>query len=210
MSDDKYESHIKAVLSECPDANIDEVKASFKKYEEEFYIPPQDALRSIVRRFQGEKQTTSPNKTTRIRRNIPAIKLESLPLPPDLILIIDCPIIAQPAIPPRNPVAVFAMPCPMHSWFRFELVSVRSSTICCVSKLSRRPTVATATEYGKIIFSVSSDRGISGSRKIGSVSGRFPISPTVLRSKSRRIVIPVSRIMFINGEGIDFVKYGKI
>mgnify|MGYP000648311901 CR=1 FL=1 len=62
MSDDKYESHIKAVLSECPDADIDEVKASFKKYEEEFYIPPQDALRSIVRRFQGEKQTTSPSK----------------------------------------------------------------------------------------------------------------------------------------------------
>ena len=48
MSDDKYESHIKAVLSECPDANVDEVKASFKKYEEEFYIPPQDALRSIA------------------------------------------------------------------------------------------------------------------------------------------------------------------
>ena len=67
MSDDKYESHIKAVLSECPDANVDEVKASFKKYEEEFYIPPQDALRSIVRRFQGEQQATTPSKTNNLK-----------------------------------------------------------------------------------------------------------------------------------------------
>jgi replication factor A1 len=75
MSDDKYESHIKAVLSECPDADIDEVKASFKKYEEEFYIPPQDALRSIVRRFQGEKQTTSPsNNANNIPRNTKKVK----------------------------------------------------------------------------------------------------------------------------------------
>ena len=55
MSDDKYESHIKAVLSECPEANTDDIKAAFIKYEEEFYIPPQDALRSIIRRFQGDK-----------------------------------------------------------------------------------------------------------------------------------------------------------
>lgn len=75
MSDDKYESHIKAVLSECPDADIDEVKASFKKYEEEFYIPPQDALRSIVRRFQGEKQPTSQsNKTNNQPRNTKKVK----------------------------------------------------------------------------------------------------------------------------------------
>ncbi|MDA8545915.1 hypothetical protein N9K60_03910 [Candidatus Poseidoniales archaeon] len=75
MSDDKYESHIKAVLSECPDADIDEVKASFKKYEEEFYIPPQDALRSIVRRFQGEKQTTSKsNDTNNSPRNTKKVK----------------------------------------------------------------------------------------------------------------------------------------
>ena len=63
MSDDKYESHIKAVLSECPEANTDDIKAAFIKYEEEFYIPPQDALRSIIRRFQGDKapKTTEGN-----------------------------------------------------------------------------------------------------------------------------------------------------
>ena len=74
MSDDKYESHIKAVLSECPDANVDDVKASFKKYEEEFYIPPQDALRSIVRRFQGEQQTTSPDRANNQPRNTKKVK----------------------------------------------------------------------------------------------------------------------------------------
>ena len=63
MSDDKYESHIKAVLSECPEANTDDIKAAFIKYEKEFYIPPQDALRSIIRRFQGDKtpKTTEGN-----------------------------------------------------------------------------------------------------------------------------------------------------
>jgi len=64
MSDDKYESHIKAVLSECSDADPEAVKLAFVKYEEEFYIPPQDALRSIIRRFQGEKEVNSPSTIT--------------------------------------------------------------------------------------------------------------------------------------------------
>ena len=65
MSDDKYETHIKAVLSECPQADTDEVKAAFIKYEEEFYIPPQDALRSIIRRFQGDQAPTKTGSPTK-------------------------------------------------------------------------------------------------------------------------------------------------
>ena len=65
MSDDKYESHINAVLSECPDADSDEIRSAFVKYEEEFYIPPQDALRSIIRRFQGDKTPSSSNNASR-------------------------------------------------------------------------------------------------------------------------------------------------
>ena len=64
LSDDKYESHIKAVLSECPEAETDEIRAAFIKYEEEFYIPPQDALRSIIRRFQGDKSPKSSNTSS--------------------------------------------------------------------------------------------------------------------------------------------------
>ena len=46
MSDeDRYNDHISAVLQECPGADRDEVKSAFQKYEEEFFIPPQDAIR---------------------------------------------------------------------------------------------------------------------------------------------------------------------
>lgn len=73
MSDDKYQSHIKAVLSECPDADTDEVKAAFIKYEQEFYIPPQDALRSIIRRFQSDqapKSSTISNQQPRQTKKV--------------------------------------------------------------------------------------------------------------------------------------------
>jgi len=61
MSEDKYEDHINAVLSECPSADREEVREAFAKYESEFYIPPQDALRSIIRRFKGD---IAPSSTT--------------------------------------------------------------------------------------------------------------------------------------------------
>ena len=55
---EKYETHIKSILAECPDANPEEVSAAFAKYETEFFIPPQDAMRSILRRFKGETTPT--------------------------------------------------------------------------------------------------------------------------------------------------------
>ena len=66
MSEEKYETHIKAVLSECPNADKNEIREAFEKYESEFYIPPQDALRSIIRRFKGEMapSTTSNNNSS--------------------------------------------------------------------------------------------------------------------------------------------------
>ena len=63
MSDEKYETHIKAVLSECPDADKDEIREAFEKYENEFYIPPQDALRSIIRRFKGDMAPSTTNNS---------------------------------------------------------------------------------------------------------------------------------------------------
>ncbi|MFL2984631.1 MAG: hypothetical protein ACJZ5B_04040 [Candidatus Poseidoniaceae archaeon] len=66
MSEEKYEDHINAVLSECPNADREEVSEAFAKYESEFYIPPQDALRSIIRRFKGDMapSTNNSNSTT--------------------------------------------------------------------------------------------------------------------------------------------------
>jgi hypothetical protein len=55
---EKYETHVKSILSECPDADPEEVAAAFEKYETEFFIPPQDAMRSILRRFKGDKTPT--------------------------------------------------------------------------------------------------------------------------------------------------------
>jgi len=55
---EKYETHVKSILAECPDANPEEISAAFAKYETEFFIPPQDAMRSILRRFKGETTPT--------------------------------------------------------------------------------------------------------------------------------------------------------
>jgi ssDNA-binding replication factor A large subunit len=61
MADGKYADYVAAILKECPDADEGEVADAFAKYEEEFYIPPQDAMRSVLRRF---KSGPSPGPTT--------------------------------------------------------------------------------------------------------------------------------------------------
>jgi hypothetical protein len=58
----------------------------------------------------------------------------------------DCPIMAQPPIPPRKPVRKLAIPCPFISRRLFDGVSVRSSTICAVIIDSSRPTAAIVSE----------------------------------------------------------------
>ena len=55
---EKYETHVQSILAECPDADPEEISAAFAKYEKEFFIPPQDAMRSILRRFKGETTPT--------------------------------------------------------------------------------------------------------------------------------------------------------
>nr|AAM08080.1 hypothetical protein [Providencia rettgeri] len=79
-------------------------------------------------------------------KNIPAEKLDKRPRPPDFTLIIDWPIIAQPAIPPSKPEPMLAIPCPLHSRFRSLLVSVKSSTIVAVIIDSNKPTTASPKE----------------------------------------------------------------
>ena len=51
MSGDKYDTEVRLVLQECKDANPEEVAKEFERYENEFLIPPRDALRSVVRKF---------------------------------------------------------------------------------------------------------------------------------------------------------------
>ena len=54
--------------------------------------------------------TRSPSTKIMNSKATPAKKQESRPRPPDLILMIDWPIIAQPAMPPKKPVTKFAVP----------------------------------------------------------------------------------------------------
>ena len=79
MSDeDRYNDHISAVLQECPGADRDEVKSAFQKYEEEFFIPPQDAIRSIIRRFKSESDATPTTPKTAGQSNRPTKKVSRL------------------------------------------------------------------------------------------------------------------------------------
>ena len=76
--DDRYAGHIAAVLQECPDADQDEIRSAFVKYEEEFFIPPQDAIRSIVRRFRSESDTPASQGGASSQPKKPSKKVSSL------------------------------------------------------------------------------------------------------------------------------------
>ena len=55
MSDLKtYANQIAIVKQECPKANDEDIGKEFQKYESDFLIPPEDALRSVIRKFQAE------------------------------------------------------------------------------------------------------------------------------------------------------------
>jgi len=50
---ESYEAQIAVVKEECPEAEIDEIGKEFARYEKEFLIPPEDALRSVLMKFGG-------------------------------------------------------------------------------------------------------------------------------------------------------------
>ncbi len=89
-------------------------------------------------------------------------------LPHDLILMIDCPIIASPPIHPKNPLMMLAIPCARYSLFICPLVSVMSSITLSVNVASVRPTNAATKAYGKIMRSVSNVHGTCGRWNPGS------------------------------------------
>ena len=79
MSD--YDAHVAEVLKQVPEADPEKVSEAFARYEKDFLIPPEDAMRSVLRRFQSDtgapaqsNQQTSSNQ----RQNIPIKKVEKL------------------------------------------------------------------------------------------------------------------------------------
>ena len=99
---------------------------------------------------------------------------------PLLILIMLCPIIAQPPIPPKKPVTMLANPCAKDSLFGLPLVSVISSIKLSVRSVSIRPIAAKSSAYGSVIVMVSRVKGTNGKLNSGIPPAIEPKSPTVL------------------------------
>ena len=53
MTSERYSALISVIMQECPNADEDEISKEFERYEQEFLIPPEDALRSVLRKFQA-------------------------------------------------------------------------------------------------------------------------------------------------------------
>ena len=68
----KYGIQIIAVKQECPEADENEISEEFRRYEEEFLIPPEDALRSVIRKFQlaSGKQVSTPSSPQKIEKKV--------------------------------------------------------------------------------------------------------------------------------------------
>lgn len=59
----KYKQYVDVVLQECKEADEQEVAIEFKRYEEEFLIPPGDSMRSVIRKFSPEDSVSSMTKS---------------------------------------------------------------------------------------------------------------------------------------------------
>ena len=61
MSD--YEAHVSEVIKQVPEADPEKVAEAFARYEKDFLIPPADAMRSVLRRFQSDTGVAQPSNT---------------------------------------------------------------------------------------------------------------------------------------------------
>src|SRR5690349_3138471 len=110
---------------------------------------------------------------------------------------------AQPPMPPKNPVTTLAMPWPTDSRVLSEWVSVMSSTSFAVISDSISPTSAIAKAYGAMIRSVSRVNGTSGRPGTGSDEGSAPLSPTVGTEIPAVTVTMVRSTIDTSGAGTD-------
>ena len=85
-----------------------------------------------------QDDATTINKSRNKAAAIPASRVR----PPDFTLIMDCPIMAHPPMPPKKPVMVFAIPWAILSWLAPPRLLVMSPTRLSVSRLSIKPIAA--------------------------------------------------------------------
>ena len=79
MSD--YAAHVSEVMKQVPEADAEKVAEAFARYEKDFLIPPEDAMRSVLRRFQSDTGVATPSNSqsnTTQRQSIPIKKVEQL------------------------------------------------------------------------------------------------------------------------------------
>ena len=74
---ERYAVQIALVKEECKDVDEDEVAKEFEKYENEFLIPPNDAVRSVILKFQkvsGKDMESFPGTTARVEKKVDRFK----------------------------------------------------------------------------------------------------------------------------------------
>ena len=79
MSD--YEAHVSEVIKQVPEADPEKVAEAFARYEKDFLIPPEDAMRSVLRRFQsdtGAPVQSNQQSSGSQRQSLPIKKVEKL------------------------------------------------------------------------------------------------------------------------------------
>ena len=55
MSDlETYKRFVEIVLKECDGADENEVATEFRRYQDDFLIPPDESMRSIIRKFSPD------------------------------------------------------------------------------------------------------------------------------------------------------------
>jgi ssDNA-binding replication factor A large subunit len=79
----EYDIQVQEVLKQVPDADPDKIVDAFIRYEKDFLIPPADAIRAVLRRFQGDSAPSSGGSTSQSsssvqRQSIPVKKVERL------------------------------------------------------------------------------------------------------------------------------------
>jgi|GEM_PF-6868722 len=114
--------------------------------EAQLKVPMETMIITATSAGIGMRPTQGPSTASRNSRKAPATKVDSRPRPPELTLITDWPIMAQPPMPPNRAATMLALPWPAHSRRLSLSVSVMSSTICDVSSDSSRPTAAIVSE----------------------------------------------------------------
>lgn len=79
MTLEEYKDHIDFVLESCPDAKPEDIASELARYENEFKIPAQDAVHSVIRKFKSNADVpVSKSSGSTSRTSAPQKKVEKL------------------------------------------------------------------------------------------------------------------------------------